>query len=140
MAKTDAKKMKAEDVMLMPPTKLVVSLATKREDLKIENSERSGKFGAEVNEAVEKKHLDKTAHKIACSLRALSDRKLAVTLPHLMRYIDDMGLVDRANKQAEMFAEQAEVDEGESGNDDGKVTRLGTAARKVAQAAGAQTE
>lgn len=129
-------KVKAEDVILMPPTKLVVSLAKNREDVKTENSERSGEFGFAINEAKQKKHLDKKAHAMACQLRALSDRQLAITLPHLLRYIDDLGLTERAQKQAELFENEAEVHASESGNDDGKVTPIGQAARKVAEQAG----
>lgn len=126
-----------ESEMLFPPTNLVLKLAKKREDVKTDNSERAGELGGEINDAVEHKHLDKTAHKMACQLRALSDNKLAITLPHLMRYIDDMKLVERAKKQAEMFDDGKEPGEAAGG---GKVTRLGTAARKVAEAAGAQTQ
>lgn len=122
--------------LIMPTTKVVQDLAKFRRNTKKRTQGIAGELGGEIAKAVENKHLDRKAHAIACQLDAMDDERLAVTLPHLMRYIDDLGLVERANKQAQMF------EEGETGDDahaDGKVTRLGTAARKVAEQAGAPT-
>lgn len=121
--------------LLMPTPKVVQDLAKERRNSKKKTSLISGELGSSIAKAVESKHLDRKAHSIACQLDAMDDERLAITLPHLMRYIDDLGLVERASKQAEMFDGEKEETEA----DDGKVTRLGTAARKVADQAGAPT-
>lgn len=132
-------KVKPSETMLMPTSKEVVNLARRCATAKKESQEISGTIGEAIAKAVESKHLDRKAFSIARQLAAMSDKKLSVTYYHLLRYMDDLGLQERADKQGEMFEEREaeEEDEGE-GADDGKVTPIGAAARKVAEAAGAQ--
>lgn len=56
-----------------------------------------------IARAKETQHLDPLAMSIARRLGRLEDEKLAVTLPHLLRYIEDLGLSKRATAQGEMF-------------------------------------
>lgn len=124
--------------LLMPTTKVVQDLAKERRNSKKKTSLISGELGSSIAKAVESKHLDRKAHSIACQLDAMDDERLAITLPHLMRYIDDLGLVERANKQSQMeFTDESE-DDGKPGEGGGNVRSIGTAARKVAEKAGAE--
>lgn len=132
---TDETKLKASDMMLMPPSTTIRSLAAERRKAIKRSREITGAYGQQVSEAAEKKHVDKKALTYALGLDALSDERLAITLPHLLRYIDDLGLAERANKQSELF--EQEGDGGEEGDGGGKVTRIGAAARKVMEQAGA---
>ncbi len=138
----DDDKVKASDLMLMPPTTTIKSLRAERAKALKTSRNATSTYGQQVSEAVEKKHVDKKALGIALSLDDMPDEKLAITLPHLLRYIDDLGLEQRATKQAELFQREAEnedeEDEGEGKADGGKVTRIGAAARRVIEEAGAQ--
>jgi hypothetical protein len=90
---------------------------------------------------------------MAISLNEMSDERLAITLPHLLRYIDDLGLTERSEKQAELFAEaeEGEHDDEHAGKANGKVNGKGKppkkgggpvlvagAVREVAEKAGAK--
>lgn len=126
---------KAEDVLMMPGTDTVKKLAKARRDAQKQSQSIAGTIGEKIAKAVEEKHLDRKAFSMACQLANMDDERLAITLPHLMRYIDDLELVKRATKQAELFEQESE--EAETGGKGSTVTPIGAAARKVAQQAGA---
>lgn len=143
----DNEKAKAEDFLLMPPTSTIKSLKIERTKALKTSRNATSAYGAEVAKAVEKKHVDKKALSMAFSLDDMPDEKLAITLPHLLRYIDDLKLHERAEAAQGMFRTDPEsLNEGEAGEDDdgdgdddgkrGSVTRIGDAARKVAERAG----
>lgn len=132
-----AREARADTTLLMPPTKTVQELAREKRRTKKRLSEISGEHGSSVKAAADKKHLDKTAFSIATRLDALSDDKLAVTLPHLRRYIDDLELDKRATAQGKMFETD---DAGEGEGEPGDAQRPGpvlVAGREVDEAAGA---
>jgi hypothetical protein len=99
-------------------------------------------FSEKFAKAQEHDHVDRRAANIAFNLDSLSDEQLHVTYFHLMFYLDDLGITRRATKQEEMFsagetgAKTPKTPEFED-DEDGKVTRIGAAARKVAEQAGA---
>jgi hypothetical protein len=122
---------KASDVLLMPPTTTVKSLAAEHIKLKKRSSEITGTYGQLVADAAEKKHVDKKALSMAISLNEMSDERLAITLPHLLRYIDDLGLTERSEQQAQLFADAEEGDEpaGRIGKGNGRVNGKGKPAK-----------
>ncbi len=95
-----------------PPAKSVRALVKQLKDMKLDVSAAVGDMGSVVKKAVEKDHFDRKALGIVRGLEALSDKKLAITLPHLLKYIDDLDLGTRAAKQGEMF-EAAEEEDSE---------------------------
>jgi hypothetical protein len=97
--------------MLMPTTNDVVNLARRRKSAKKQQSELAGTIGEAIAQAVEKKHLDRKAFSLACQLDGMSDEKLSISYYHLLRYIDDLGIPERASAQANMF-EEAEAFSG----------------------------
>lgn len=130
--------------LLLPPTKTVQDLAKMRRNTKKRTQSLSGEFGTEVGKAVENKHLDRKAHAIACQLDAMDDQKLHVTYFHLLKYLDDLEIPKRAKAQEELFDEHKPkgeagetAEEPGAGAADGNVRHIGSAARKVAEAAGA---
>ena len=102
----------AESTLLMPTTNDVVNLARRRKSAKKQQAELAGTIGEAIAQAVEKKHLDRKAFGIACQLDGMADEKLAVSYFHLLRYMDDLGIPERATKQGDMFdSETAEAAE-----------------------------
>lgn len=77
-----------------------------------DKNESVGAIGSAVNNAVDKKNLDKKAFGMFRTLARMSDNKLATTLAHLEHYVTIGGLQERADKQREMFA-RPEVGEQE---------------------------
>lgn len=124
-----------ETTLLMPSTPTIKSLYRAKKSAKSRTSEISGEVGQQIAKAVEEKHVDRKALSIACQLADMPDERLVITYFHLLRYMDDLDIVKRAKAQneSELFPE----DEGETA-DDGKVTQIGSAARKVAERAGAE--
>lgn len=120
--------------LLMPPEGVMSKLSKAKQAAKKQSSAASGVFGDKFSKAQEKDHVDRRAANIAFGLDALDDKTLHVTYYHLIKYLDDMGIAQRATAQADFF-ENGDDEEG----DDGKVTPIGRAARKVAEAAGAET-
>lgn len=115
----------AADMMGLPSTPAVRSIVKELANLRKDAQAVAGDMGALTKKFVEEKHGDKKALGIARSLAALSDKKLAITLPHLLRYIDDLGLEERAKRQGTMFAEEpgdgeedGETDDGQDGEED----------------------
>lgn len=126
-------------VLLLPPDSVIEALTETRRNSKKRAQSASGTLSDAINKA-EEKHLDRTAHALACKLDALDDEKLHVVYFHLMHYVEVLGVVKRATAQEEMFAagETGQAPKNGKGDDDeSKVTRIGAAARKVAEQAGA---
>lgn len=124
--------------LLMPDASVMPKLSKAKQAAKKQASAASGVFGDKFSKAQEKDHVDRRAANIAFGLDALDDKTLHVTYFHMMRYLDDMGVTDRATKQGELFERGGEeTEETEQTGDDGKVTPIGKAARKVAEQAGA---
>ncbi len=110
-------------------------LRTKRRTAEAAN-EANADYGTAVRSAVEKHALDKKAWGFAVQLDKMEPEKLACTLDHLNHYIEVLGLQKRADQVQNLPLEGEE--DGEAA-DDGKVTHIGAAARKVAEAAGERT-
>jgi hypothetical protein len=68
--------------------------------------EKAGEMGEMVAKAVETKHFDRKALSMVRGLEAMSDNKLQVTLPHLMMYIDALGLPERSARQGQLIADE----------------------------------
>lgn len=145
--------------LVLPPTTVLKDLARLKKSTSARSSVITDEYSKAVQKAVEKKHVDRKANSIAQSLAAMDDGKLAITLPHLLHYIEALGLEERASKQAEMFGngvtEGEEEAEGEEDETDTKkkrkkrnggrrqaaaeasnVTPIGSAARDVVEEAG----
>lgn len=117
--------------ILIPATNDVVNLARRFKTSKKQMSEIAGSLGEMVANAVEKKHLDRKAFSIVRALDSLSDERLAITLPHLMRYIDDLDLRKRATIQGDFYGSGSE---GET-----NVSRL-RSPRRTSESAGQELE
>lgn len=146
MARTPAKNGKPSEPMattlLLPPNKTLTDLIKTRGDAKKKQQSATGTIGNAVKAAVEDKHLDRKAWSIAGQLHDLDDEQLHVTYFHLLHYIEVLGVTKRATAQEEMFrAGETGPSPGGYDDEDGDETsaakRIGTAARKVAEAAGA---
>lgn len=90
--------------------------------------EKAGEMGEMIAKACETKHFDRKALSMVRGLDAMSDNKLQVTLPHLLMYIDALGLNERAERQGQLIADQKTAakaggkaadmdDDGENGDD-----------------------
>lgn len=148
-AGTNGRSSTPQATTLIVPSKKVLVGASGEEGLKktrrIQTQKSRSAMGVYRNalkESQEKEHLDKRAWAIVNQLDDLSDEDLHVTYFHLMHYLDKMGVTKRATAQEEMF-EGNETGPSPKANgrgkdeDDDKVTRIGAAARKVAEDAGA---
>lgn len=124
--------------LLMPPAAEIQKIAKAKRSAKKRNGQINGEVGDMIAKAVENKHLDRKACSIACQLDAMDDERLGVTYFHVLRYMDDLGIPERAKAQNQMFEAKETgpgMKDGEEAGD-GKVTHIGTAARKVAERAG----
>lgn len=118
-----------------------------------DNKEEAGRRVFKINDAfskdaakkVEKEHLHRKAANDAYRLKQMEDKELHEYLYHFLFYVKDLGLLDRATQQEELFAAEEtgpapkQNGAGKS-EDDGQGTqaeRIGAAARKVAETAGA---
>jgi hypothetical protein len=138
--KADEPEAPAESTLLMPATNVVVSLAGEKRRTKKRIGEISGEHADSVKSAADKKHLDKKAFAMATSLDALSDEKLQVTYFHLLRYMDDLKIPERASAQEQLPLNNGdeETEEETAGQEQGhglRVVRHGEG-RQVAEAAG----
>lgn len=136
-----ASKKAEENNLLMPEPKVVVALAAEKRRTKKRLGEISGEHADSVKNAADKKHLDKKAFAMAASLDAMTDEKLQVTYFHLLRYMDDLKIPDRATAQEQMFGngaqEEAEEDDPTPGQEQGHGLRVVSGeGRQVTQAAG----
>jgi hypothetical protein len=88
-----------------PPKEAVVKLVRRLESMAADARELTGSMGEAVAKAVENQHFDRTALGMVRKLYKMSKsnpHKLAVTLPHLLAYIDDLGLDQIADANAGM--------------------------------------
>lgn len=131
--------------LLMPPTSTVKLLAKDAADSKKRMQSISGTLGKKIGDAAANKHLDRKAFGIARGLADMDDERLHITYFHLLKYLDDLGVVQRATAQGEMFESRGIEDSDETEDDtdgedasEGKVVQLGQTrvAREVAEAAG----
>jgi hypothetical protein len=81
--------------------------------------EKAGEMGEMIAKACETKHFDRKALSIVRGLEGMSDNKLQVTLPHLMMYIDALGLSERAERQGQLIADQKSAAKAPKTDDDG---------------------
>lgn len=136
-----------ETTLLMPEPSVVQSLAKAKLKLQKANNTSGGELGQKIGTAVETKHLDRKAFSIACQFNKMLDHdaeKMAITYFHLLRYLTDLSIPEKAKEHEGMF-EAKETGPGLKGKDKedtdsdtgtGNVTHIGAAARKVAQQAG----
>lgn len=101
----------------------------------------AGVYRTRVGTCVDKEHLDAQAWAIANRLADLDDETLHVRYFHLLHYIQILGVENRATAQEEMFAAGETGPSPKTGGDAEDETstskRIGAAARKVAEEAGA---
>lgn len=121
--------------LLMPAESVIQKLAQAKRSAKKRTQSINGELGQTIGKAVEDKNVDRKALSIACQLDNLPEERLHVTYFHLLKYMDDLGIPKRAKAQEEMFEEH----KSDTGGGDGKVTHIGTAARKVVEGAGERT-
>lgn len=129
--------------LLMPPDELIRTLSKAKRNARKQQRDIGQVFSDKFGKAQEEKHVDRRAANISFNLDSLSDEQLHVTYFHLLRYMDDLGIPERATAQNEMF-EDKETGAGahlngkgdDEGDDEGNVTRLSAAARRVAERAG----
>ena len=129
-----------ETTIVMTPKTTLEELAKAKRDTKKRVQSMNGTLGEKIAAAAENKHLDKKAFSMACALDALDDERLHLTYHNLLYYMEAMGIEQRATAQEELFVNGGGEDDEEDGEKspkgDGKVTSIGRAARKVAEAAG----
>lgn len=102
----------------------------------------TGVYRSKVKDAVEKSNLDAAAWADAIKYKNLDDETLHVRYFHFMHYLEVLGVTKRATAQEEMFAagETGASPKTGADTDDAETTtskRIGAAARKVAEEAGA---
>jgi Enoyl-(Acyl carrier protein) reductase len=105
---------KPSDVLKLPAEAKLRSLLKNFKGAKGDRDECTGRMGNMVSQAVEKDHLDKFAFSQARAFERLSNRKLAVSLPHFLHYLEVFGVNARAAEQEEMFA-RPEIGERDDG-------------------------
>ena len=116
-----------------PTTEQVTKLVRKLDNWDNERKTISDAARESISKARENQHLDPLALAIGRRLNKLTDEKLAVTLPHLLRYIDDLKLEQRATQQMDMFEPEADELDGQTDIEDPieKVGRGGATLRIV---------
>lgn len=136
--------------LLLPTNKVLVGetgksgLAEVRRVQTQRSKSAAGVYRSRVKDAVEKDHLDARAWAIANRLADLDDESLHVCYFHLTHYLEVLGVVKRATAQEEMFAAgetgprpAVDEEEVEEGRRPPVGERIGAAARRVAEQAGA---
>lgn len=128
--------------LIMPTDTVIRKLAKEKRSAKARVGEINGEVVNSIAKAVEDKHVDRKALSIACQLDNLDDERLHVTYFHLLKYIEDLGIKKRAEgheKEVFGFAKEGDAEADDQPGDDGKVTPIGSAARRVAERAGEPT-
>lgn len=100
----------------------VVSLVRRLKSAGKVAQEKAGEMGEMIAKACETKHFDRKALSIVRGLEQMSDNKLQVTLPHLLMYIDALGLSQRATNQGQLVSDAPATggaDMDDDGDDDG---------------------
>ena len=108
----------SEAVLKKPSADQVKTLVKRLAKAKAEQDSINGSAREMIAKAVETQHFDKTALSMVRRLYKMAkDRPeaLAVTLPHLLSYIDDLGIAEVADDNAGLPLETA--DGGEAGGD-----------------------
>lgn len=152
--------------LIFPKKSIWEDLAKTKRETKKRQQSQAGIYGAAVKDAVEKEHVDRKALAIVLKLEAMDDEDLHVTMFHMIDGLKKLGVLTRAMAQEEMFDEHTpdagaldgvkppkakktakapkggKKHKGATGDDlsaamGGNVTQIGTAARKVAEQAGA---
>lgn len=125
-----------ETTLLFPPKSVVTDLAELKRDAKKRTTSISGTLGEKIGKACTDKHVDRKALSIACQLDAMDDERLHITYFHLLRYMGDLGIPNRARIQEELFDEhQTPPTPGRRGAGD-QASRIGDVARQVVEQAG----
>lgn len=148
-ADRDGTVLNVETNLLIARKEIVEDIVDAKEKTRKKVALANDAFGKKFSGAVDKEHVDRRAANIAMNLASLEDEQLHVTLYHLFFYIKDLGLLDRAKKQEELFSagevgpapkiKGEEDDEGDGDHDSSSASsRIGVAARKVAESAGAK--
>ncbi len=99
-----------------PPAEAVVKLVKRLANYKKDAQAISGTIGEAIAKAVETQHFDKKALGIVKGLYQMSINRpeaFAITLPHLLAYIDDLGLDQVANEARGMDLDSEDDDESE---------------------------
>lgn len=137
-----------ETTLIFAPKAVVEDLAEQKRKTKKRTSSANGTLGELIGTAVEEKHLDRKAFSLACQLDGLDDERLHITWPNLLAYAEFLGIPKRVQEQEKAFlfetaAAPKEDDKAADGKGAGgartgaSVTQIGEAARRVAEAAGA---
>lgn len=114
--------------MKVTPSAKVVSLAKGYISLKKDAQGAAGAISDMLSKAEERNHLNRKAFSKIMPFHTMSDAQLAIIWPVFLKYADDLGIPDRATRQAEMFKEE------EKPEDDGQ-TDIEDAAAEAAKAA-----
>lgn len=122
--------------LLMPPPALISTLSNAKRNARKQARDAGQIFSDKFSKAQEEKHVDRRAANIAFNLDSLSDEQLHVTYFHLLRYMDDLDIPKRAKAQEELF-EGDETDKGHVNGKGAEAQPVGSAARKIAEHAGA---
>ena len=143
-------KVKPGDLKKVPAASVLDRLLKIGRSSAKDSAEANGRFGSAVAKAVEDHALHRKAFRVLVMASKMEPEKLADFLDHLEHYFEATGIYDRANtvqglplnkdddaerQEADAGAEQPQPEQQQSGDDN--VHHLGTAARKVAEAAGA---
>ena len=107
-----------QGVLKTPSAEQLTTLVLKLNNLETKRKLVSDSIKESIEIAKETQHLDPLALAIGRRLDKLPDEKLAVTLPHLLKYIDDMGLEKRATAQGEMFEPESDELAGQTDLED----------------------
>lgn len=115
-------------------------------------SSANGTFSTVIARLVEEEHMDRRAARIVLALDSIEDDvDLHTTVFHLIDGIKKLGILKRAQAQEEMFSEnkidtgaisakksskKTDKEEAPEAKEEGNVTHIGAAARKVVEAAG----
>jgi len=132
--------------LLFPKKSAWDEAAKAKREAKKRSASANGTFSKVVARLVEEEHMDRRAARLVLALDAIEDDEdLHVTVHHLIDGMKKLGILKRADAQEEMFEEhrinhskdaKTTTEPADKGGD-GKVTPIGSAARKVAEQAGA---
>jgi hypothetical protein len=150
--------------LLIATKSVIAEFCEEKEELGRRSFKLTDTYNTKVDLKVTKQHLHLKAANAAYALRQMEDEELHEYLFHFLFYVKDLGLLERAKKQEEMFSagETGPSPSGKAANGNGKhqdddsggedddaeasgeapdsssaTERFGAAARDVAEAAGA---
>lgn len=111
----------------------VVSLVRRLKSASKVAQEKAGEMGEMIAKACETKHFDRKALSIVRGLESMSDNKLQVTLPHLLMYIDALGLSQRASNQGQLIADAPTTGGADMDDDEDDDANAGTSSQPKLQ-------